>query len=58
MDKILTEAGVEHDIGDALWLNNSSIPSYAHRLLMDALKNERIHYKGIVKSGVGELMSV
>jgi hypothetical protein len=44
--------------GDVFWINNSTIPSLAHANLAAGLSNERVCFKGAIKTGVSELMAV
>lgn len=44
--------------GDLLWINNSSVPSAALTKLAAGLSNEKVCFKGAVKTGISELMAV
>jgi len=55
----LTSKKLDFDQGELFWVNNSSLPDRDVFLkLSKGLSNERVSFKGIVKSGVAELMAV
>lgn len=45
--------------GDVFWINNSSLPDpCVYSKLADGLSNDKVQFKGLVKSGIAELMAV
>jgi len=49
---------VNYCSGDLLWINNSSVPSVALTKLAAGLSNDKVCFKGAVKTGISELMAV
>lgn len=44
--------------GDLFWINNSAVPSLPLANLAAGLSNNRVCFKGAVKTGISELMSI
>lgn len=58
MRDVADSKGIKNLYGEVFWLNNSAIPNVAFKQLAQGLSNEKVTFKGLLKTGVSELMAV
>lgn len=54
----LASNSVRFNAGEIFWVNNSSIPTAIYAQMAEGLSTDRCTFKGLVKSGVSELLAV
>ena len=55
---IVAEKGIAYQYGEVFWVNNKTVPSAVFNNLAEGVSNHRVTFKGLIKSGVNELMAV
>jgi non-canonical (house-cleaning) NTP pyrophosphatase len=58
MREVVEAQDIKSTYGEVFWLNNSAIPNNSYRQMAAGLSNEKVTFKGVLKSGVAELMAV
>jgi len=55
----VSQTGARHVDGQVFWTNNSAVPcTSVYSQMAEGLSNEKVTFKGLLKSGVSELMAV
>jgi hypothetical protein len=54
----IEHTGARHTEGQVFWVNNSTVPSPVFNQMAEGLSNEKVTFKGLVKTGISELMAV
>lgn len=50
--------GARSTDGQVFWVNNSTVISPVYSQMAEGLSNEKVTFKGLVKTGISELMAV
>ncbi|TNV83810.1 hypothetical protein FGO68_gene11754 [Halteria grandinella] len=58
LQEAVSSTGAKHAEGQVFWVNNSAVPSPVYAQMAEGLSNEKVTFKGMLKSGVSELMAV
>jgi hypothetical protein len=58
LSEAVSSTGTRHNEGQVFWVNNSAVPSAVYGQMAEGLSNEKVTFKGLLKSGVSELMAV
>ncbi len=58
MREVVEAKAIKSTYGEVFWLNNSATPNVAYRQMAEGLSNEKVTFKGVLKTGVAELMAV
>ncbi len=58
MREVVEAKAIKSNYGEVFWLNNSAIPNVAYSQMAEGLSNEKVTFKGLLKTGVAELMAV
>lgn len=55
----VSSTGARFTEGQVFWVNNSTVPcKQVYGQMAEGLSNEKVTFKGVVKSGISELMAV